>query len=44
MKLTGLDWLVIAAATVGLVVLVTWLVQGGQLPGRKRVTGVPDEK
>jgi len=36
--LTALDWLVIVAATVGLVVLVVWLVQGQPgLPGR------PDE-
>jgi len=27
--LSGLDWLVIVAATVALIVLVVWLVQGG---------------
>lgn len=32
--LSGLDWAVIVAATVGLVVLVVWLVQGQPLPGR----------
>jgi hypothetical protein len=34
-RLTGLDWLVILAATVSLGVLVTWMVQGQPLPNRK---------
>lgn len=39
MKLSALDWTVIAAATVALVVLVVWLVQGQPMPGRPSAEG-----
>lgn len=32
--LSSLDWLVIVAATLALIVLVVWLVQGQPIPGR----------
>lgn len=36
--LSGLDWLVIVAATVALVVLCVWMVQGQPMPGSKSQT------
>jgi hypothetical protein len=35
-RLTGLDWLVVAAATVSLAVLITWMVQGRPRPNRSQ--------
>ncbi len=33
--LNALDWIVIVAAAVSLVIAITWLVQGAPLPGPK---------